>query len=248
MGVSRSELLAIEEAAVRGWPALHAATIDGWVWRHTSGGSVRANSVAALSYIGPDVEAAIDEVARRYRGAGAPPRFTVSEVSMPADLDARLAARGYIRGDDHVTMAKRIEPRPAPADGVEVGAEPTPQWMEVYLSGLSEDRRGVAPRILAGLPARRMYFGCQRAGEILASGLSIADGNLASVQCMATLPEAQRQGCAHSVLAAIECWAARQGCDLLYLQTGADNAPARALYTRCGFFLAGRYHTRVLAR
>lgn len=248
MHVCRAELLAVEEAAVRGWPALQSAVIDGWVWRHTSGGSVRANTVAALAFIGSDVRAAIVEVERRYRAAGAPPRFTISQVSVPADLDARLAARGYLRGDDHVTMAKRVEPCSLPADALEVGAEPTPEWMEVYLAGLSLDRRAVAPSILSGLPAGRMYFAFRRMGKIVASGLSIADGGLASVQCMATLPAYQRQGCAQSVLAAIESWAAAQGCRLLYLQTGADNAPAQALYRRCGFFLAGRYHTRVLAR
>jgi len=248
MRVDRAELLAIEKAAVSGWPALQSAVIDGWVWRHTSGGSVRANTVAALGFTGSDVEAAITGVERRYRAVGAPPRFTVSEVSVPADLDARLVARGYLRGDDHVTMAKRLEPCSMPADAIEVGTAPSPEWMDVYLCGLSLDRRGVAPRILAGLPARRMYFACRRSGKIVSSGLSIADGSLASVQCMATRPEAQRQGCARSVLAAIEYWAARQGCELLYLQTGADNAAAQALYRHCGFFLAGRYHTRVLAR
>jgi GNAT superfamily N-acetyltransferase len=245
MRVDSAELMAIDEAAVRRLPALNSASVDGWVWRQTSGGSVRANTVAALSFTGPDVEAAITEVERRYRAADAPSRFTVSEVSQPPDLDQRLAARGYMRGDDHVTMAKRVAAATEPAGVVDVGAVPDREWMEVYLSGLSLDRRGIAPRILAGLPAPRMYFAGRRMGRTVASGLSIADGRLASVQCMATLPAAQRQGCARDVLAAIERWASAQGCSLLYLQTGADNDAARALYRRCGFFLAGRYHTRV---
>jgi len=124
MSVSRAELLAIEEAAVRGWPALQSSVIDGWIWRHTSGGSVRANTVAALAFTGSDVEAAITEAERCYRAAGAPPRFTVSEVSAPADLDERLAARGYIRGDDHVTMAKRVGGGAMPA-GTQPTSEPS---------------------------------------------------------------------------------------------------------------------------
>jgi len=248
MSISRAELLAIEQAAVRGWPALDSAVIDGWLWRHTSGGSVRANTVAALSFTGADAEAAITQVERRYRAVGAPSRFTVSEVSVPADLDARLAARGYARGDDHVTLAKPISAGTAPADVIEVGTDPDLGWMEVYLSGLTPDRRDVAPRLLAGLPMPRMVFTCRRMGRTVGSGLTIADGSLASVQCMATRPEARRQGCARSMLAAIECWAAAQGCSRLYLQTGADNDAALALYRRYGFCLEGRYHTRVLAR
>lgn len=246
MHVCRAELLAIEEAAMRGWPALRSAVIDGWLWRHASGGSVRANTVAALTFTGADVEAAISEIERRYRAAGAPPRFTVSDVSAPSDLDERLAARGYVRGEDHVTMAKSVGTCAMPGDAAAVGTTPDSAWMEVYLSGLTADRRSVAPRILAGLPERRMYFVCRRLGKIVASGLSIADSGLASVQCMATLAAHQRQRCAQSVLAAIQCWAWEQGCRLLYLQTGDDNKAARALYHRCGFFVAGRYHTRAL--
>jgi GNAT superfamily N-acetyltransferase len=244
--VSRAQLLAIERAAVRGWPALHSAIVDGWVWRSTSGGSVRANTVAALDFAGADVEAAIDRVEALYRETGAPSRFTVSEVSAPADLDACLAKRGYARGDDHVTMAKPVAAAPMPEDAVWLGAEPTPEWLEVYLSGLTPDRRGIAPRILAGLPPQRMYLACCRQDRLLSSGLSIADGEVASVQCMATLALARRQGGARVVLAAIEAWAGAQGCTLLYLQTGADNVGAQALYETCGFSLAGRYHTRVL--
>lgn len=248
MTVRRAQLLAIEEAAVRSWPALQRVPIDGWLWRCTSGGSVRANTVAALSFSGSDVEGAIDEAERLYRAAGAPPRFTISEVSAPSDLDQRLAARGYQRGDDHVTMYKPVSAGVVSADAAALGAEPTPEWMAVYLSGLTDDRRGVAPRILAGLPRHRMYFACVREGHLASSGLSIADRQFASVQCMATIPSAQRQGGARAVLAAIEAWAASQGCAALYLQTGGDNAAAIALYENCGFALAGRYHTRALMR
>src|SRR6185312_10055026 len=143
MGVSRAELLAIEEAAVRGWPALQSAVIDGWIWRHTSGGSVRANTVAALAFTGPDVEAAIAEVERRYRAAGAPPRFTISDVGAPVDLDARLAGRNYARGDEHVTMAKHGAPCPMPAPGVAAGMALSPVWSEVYHAALSPGRRRV---------------------------------------------------------------------------------------------------------
>jgi ribosomal protein S18 acetylase RimI-like enzyme len=237
----------IEAAAVRSWPALETAGIDGWLWRYASGGSQRANSVAALTFYGTNVDAAVREAERRYRAKGAPCRFTVSEASEPADLDARLAAMGYARGHAHVTMAKEIAgPLPVPADVV-LGVDPSSEWLAVYLSGLTPDRREVAPAILAGLPARRAYFSCRRAGTVVGSGLSIADGTLASVQCMATLEAARRQGCARVVLAAIEAWAAAQGATHLYLQAEAANAPAVALYEGFGFRVAGRYRLRTKA-
>jgi len=242
--VSRDILLAIEQAAVRSWPALEMADIDGWRWRYASGGSLRANSVAALAFTGPSVEAAIAEAERRYRARGAPCRFTIAEVSVPDDLDSRLAALGYVRSEDHVTMAKAVPAEARLPDDVELSSEPTGEWLGVYLSGLAEDRKAIAPAILAGLPAPRTFFACRRTGSVVAAGLTFPGGELASVQCMATLPAARRQGCARVVLRAIEAQAAARGCRHLYLQTESANVGAVALYQSFGFHVAGKYHIR----
>ncbi len=244
MQTSRETLIAIEQAAVRSWPALETADIGGWLWRYASGGSQRANSVATLAFAGGDVEAAVGAAEERYRAKGAACRFTITEASQPADLDARLEALGYARGDDHATMTKAVVADGQPAVDVELSAEPTPEWLAVYLAGLGPDRKEIAPAILAGLPPHRAYFACRRGGAVVGSGLSIADGSLASVQCMATLASARRQGCAQAVLGAIEAWAAAQGCTRLYLQAETANRAAIALYEGFGFRLAGRYHLR----
>jgi ribosomal protein S18 acetylase RimI-like enzyme len=237
-------LLAVEQAAVRSWPALETAAIDGWLWRYASGGSQRANSVSALAFTGADVEAAVREAERRYRASGAQAWFTVTEVSAPGDLDTRLAALGYLRSHDHVTMVKEVAVGAAIPEGIELSGEPTPEWMAVYLTGLSDNRRAIAPTILAGLPMPRTFIACRRQGAVVGSGLTVPDGDVASVQCMATLPAARRAGSARRVLAAIETEAARRGCRLLYLQTECANTPAVALYESFGFRVGGRYHLR----
>lgn len=243
MQTSRKTLIEIEQAAVRSWPALETAAIDGWLWRYASGGSQRANSVSTLAFAGADAEAAIRDAEQRYRARGAASRFTITEVSAPTDLDARLAAMGYARGHDHATMAKPVAGGPSPGD-VALSSDPEPEWLAVYLAGLGSDRKEIAPTILAGLPQRRAFFACRRGGAVVGSGLSIADGALASVQCMATLASARRQGCAQAVLGAIEAWAADQGCAHLYLQVEVANVGAIALYEGFGFHVAGRYHLR----
>jgi N-acetylglutamate synthase len=241
---SREILIAIEQAAVRSWPALETAEVDGWLWRYASGGSLRANSVATLDFTGSSLEAAVADIERRYRARSAPCRLTLAEVSQPADLDERLGRLGYARGEDHVTMAKQVVPAAAMPDDVDLSADPTPEWMVVYLAGLGPDRRHIAPAILAGLPRPRAFLACRLEGAVVGSGLTIADGELASVQCMATLPAARRRGCAQSVLRAIEAWAAARGCRRLYLQTECANRAAIALYEGFGFHVAGRYHLR----
>ena len=116
--------------------------------------------------------------------------------------------------------------------------------MAVYASGLSPDRRDIAPRILSALPGERSYVACRRAQTIISSGLSVAEGTLASVQCMATLPAQRRRGGALSVLRAIEACALSQGRAHLYLQAEAANSGAISLYEAFGFSLAGSYHLR----
>jgi N-acetylglutamate synthase len=234
----------IEAAAVRGWPARDVAEVDGWLFRHASGGSVRANSVAALGYRGSDLDTSVNRIEALARAHGVPACFAISDVSAPAGLDDRLAARGYLRGADHVTMAKPVNPAAPLATDVTIAPAPSPGWLDAYLSGLTPDRRPVAPEILQRLPAAASYIGAQSNGRIISSGLTIPDGTLASIQCMATLPEAQRQGGAARVLQAVEHCAARAGQTVLYLQTGADNTGAQALYARAGFAIIGRYHTR----
>lgn len=239
-------LAAIEAAAVRGWPALKTRQIDGWLARCTSGGSVRANSVAALAWTGTDIDAAISAVEQFYGAHGAPSVFTISEASLPEGLDARLAECGYAHRGDHVTMGKTVDRSIAAPAAARIADMFDEGWLAVYLSGLSADRREAAPGILRRLPPAS-YVSVRRDGRVIASGLSIIDGDLASVQCMATLPEARRIGAASAVLAAIEHYAAAAGTRHLYLQTDSGNIAAQELYRRAGYDIVGRYHTRVRA-
>src|SRR5262249_44551745 len=166
----RERLRALERAAVRAWPAPASADIDGWLWRYASGGSLRANSVATLIFTGADVERAIHTAEARYRMNGVPSRFTITAVSAPADLDRRLAARGYDRGDEHATMLKVLSPgaRPSAEESDEgkasLSAEADRAWLAVYLAGLMPDRVAAAPQMLARLPRKHVFVACQRAG------------------------------------------------------------------------------------
>ena len=84
-----------------------------------------------------------------------------------ADL---LRGRGYRQSDPTTTMFKRIEPSPAPAE-VEVRDAVSPEWLQVYLGEITENRRAVNTRILEQIPAPRAFFGYRREGEIIATAL-----------------------------------------------------------------------------
>jgi GNAT superfamily N-acetyltransferase len=245
MSGNRRLLARIEAAAVRAWPALETADIGGWLWRCSSGGFQRANSVSALAFRGDDVEAAIEEAERRYRGRHAPTQFQVSDISAPHCLDARLAARGYREHDPCITLAKPVVPNAVKPACVALEADPTDEWFALYASVITVDRRSTAPRILERVPHPRAFALTHRAERPVSTSLGVADGDVCALECVATADEARRQGGAADALAAIESWAGRNGCRWLYLQTGVTNKAARTLYERHGFIEIGRYHYRV---
>jgi N-acetylglutamate synthase len=234
MQIAADDLRRIERLHVRAWPAFETAAIHGWLWRYSGGGSQRANSVSTVDFSGGDPAAALDEVEARYRARNAIVRVHTYDLSAPAGIVDLLQGRGYGAGETTLTMAKVVGACDPRAD-VDVAALPNAQWQEVYLGAISESRRSVNARILGAVPQPCGFFSCRRAGQVISTGLCVADGDFAVVECMATRAEARRQGGAEAVLRSLEAWAAEQGVKTLALQAVAVNAAAIALYTRFGF-------------
>jgi GNAT superfamily N-acetyltransferase len=231
---SADDLRAIEHVHVRAWPALETADVQGWLWRYSGGGSQRANSVSTVSFDGDDPGAAIDDIEARYRASGAIPRFHTYDLTAPSGLTDLLRGRGYAEGESTTTMAMPVTSRQLPADVV-IAERADPEWHEVYLGAITESRRIINAKILAAVPPPFAWFSCRRGGRTISTGLCVADGAFAVIECMATRAEARRQGGADAVLAGIEAWAAARGVRTLALQVVATNPPALALYRGFGF-------------
>ncbi|HLH91035.1 MAG TPA: GNAT family N-acetyltransferase [Xanthobacteraceae bacterium] len=231
---SAEDLRAIELVHVRAWPALETADVQGWLWRYSGGGSQRANSVSTVSFRGDDAAVALDEVEARYRARGVLPRFHTYDLTEPAGLTDLLQARGYVEGESTITMAMPVASCEVPAD-VTVADRPDAEWREVYLGAITESRRAINAKILPAVPSPCAWLSCRRGGQTISSGLCVAGGALAVIECMATRAQARRQGGADAVLAGIEAWAAARGVRTLALQVVAANPPALALYRRRGF-------------
>lgn len=258
------ERRALEEAAARAWPPRETIQRDGWTLRFSGGGSQRANSVQCLGWTGRDVEAAIDAAEADYRSRDLPPIFQVVDVSQPADLDARLDARGYTSHDTTLLMTKVItQPVSSPVLTGEVRREAggrgkapslqisvtrhaaaTPDWLAIYLSVVTPDRRATAPGIIAALPEPKTFFTAHLDGAPAAVGLGVAEAPWCGIECMATLEAARGKGGARAVMDDLESWAAEQGATTLWLQVMEANAPARRLYDGLGFATVGRYWYR----
>lgn len=234
MKITADDLRRIERLHVRAWPAFETAGVQGWLWRYSGGASQRANSVSTVDFAGGDPVAALDEVEARYRARNATVRLHTYDLSAPAGIVDLLQRRGYRTGETTLTMAKPVGASDPPAD-VEVASTANTPWQEVYLGAISESRRSVNARILGTVPQPCGYFSCRRGEQVISTGLCVADGDFAVIECMATRAEARRQGGADAVLRSLEAWAAERGVKTLALQAVAVNTAAIALYTRCGF-------------
>ncbi len=240
----------LEQLHVRAWPALESARVEGWLWRWSGGASQRANSVSTVDFAGQDLDAAIDRVEARYRAKSAPSRFHTFDLSRPDGLAARLFARGYQPRETTVTMLTTAETpmlataespmlataastRP-PAD-VEIAAEPSAEWLDIYMRTITESRRLTNREILRNIPDPRAFFTVRRDERAISSALCVAHRGHAVAECVATPASARGQRGAESAMRAVLAWAASLGAQTVGLQVVADNAPALALYRRLGF-------------
>jgi GNAT superfamily N-acetyltransferase len=233
------DLRRMERAHVKAWPALETARVDGWLWRLSGGGSQRANSVSTVEHEGADPMRSLEKVETLYRARSMPARLQSFSASLPGDLAKILAARGYAEGETTLTMVKPLQAsasNPQP----EISDKATPEWLEVYLGAITENRRAVNAEIIENIPGPRAFFAHRAEGRVISTALCVVHEDCAVIECVATRADARGQGGAMSVLGALESWAHRQGARLLGLQVSEGNSPALALYGRLGFTAVDR--------
>jgi GNAT superfamily N-acetyltransferase len=163
-----------------------------------------------------------------------PIRIQTYDLTAPQGLTDLLQGRGYGEGETTTTLMKPVTSRELPP-GIEIADQGDAAWREIYLRAITESRRATNAKILDTIPQPCAWFSCRRGGRVISTGLCVADGDFAVVECMATCADARRQGGAQAVLSGIEVWAAARGVRALALQVVAANPPAVALYRAFGF-------------
>jgi N-acetylglutamate synthase len=180
--------------------------------------------------------------------------FQVSPASMPAGLDETLAERGYRRTAETVlalaTPEQVVESMPHKHDfEVSIASTVSPAWLEL---GHQVGRLGAHPADFQGV-LRRLGTRCRYVLARDAKGIPVASCMIVNsedrlcVNSMLTLPAARRRGAARAVLQTLARAAHGEAMRELYLLVETDNAPARALYQKCGFRELYTYHYRVQA-
>jgi ribosomal protein S18 acetylase RimI-like enzyme len=231
------------------WPAPHVERLAGWRLRYAAGVTKRANSVLPLGRPrGRALRAAVDGAERFYAARELPTVFSIGDGACPG-LDEALAARGYAVTDPTLVMSADLPSpeRDAATNGnttSTISDTPSRDWLDLWWSVNSQygdrlDRLAAARQILTGVPASYVHV------ADAAVGRGVAQGEWYGIYCMAVAPHARRRGLGRVVLRALLEQARRQGARRAYLIVVERNDPARALYERAGFRVAGRYHYRV---
>lgn len=238
----------IEEAAADAVPAAVVEHLGGWRLRFNHGVKRRPNSVLANVDDGTlDIETKLAQVETFYAERGLRGRFQLSPASVPDDLDARLAERGYVRAAESVCV--RVAPLKnvaLPAPELTLLEKPTEAWLALYceVEGLTGVKALVFRDMLAKLGEATFALAVGHAGRPAAVGVGVAHGGLLGLFNIATHPAARRQGLGSAVVTGLRSWGRERGLGYGYLQVAEGNAGAQRVYERLGFRTLYRYHYR----
>ncbi|OYV02093.1 MAG: GNAT family N-acetyltransferase [Burkholderiales bacterium PBB5] len=227
--------------------------IDGWLVRYSPGKAQRARCIQPVA----DGRLPLDErlalCAAVYAEAGLGMLARLTPFSRPDGLDAALAARGWRAYDDTRVMVLDTLPDAAQAQpaGVQLVPVSTADYAQIVgaLRGSAPaecaahaERMAVSPVPYQGWVLRRPDD-----GQALACAQAVPEAGLVGLYDVHTHPQARGQGLAGWLCRQLLVQARAAGVGAAYLQVGADNDAARAVYRRLGFVDAYAYHYRTPA-
>ena len=239
-----TDLRRIEELGLNSSAPPGQLLYDGWLLRLLPGQAKRARSVNAVY---PSMRPLAEKVAyceALYASHRLPAIFRVTPFSEPSDLDARLAGLGYPIFDTTSVEAARIDPTRLQSTRTEV--LPLPEWVHavgVLRGSPALHRTSHLERLQSVLlPLRALVV--REHGIVVATGLTVVEDGWAGLFDIVTADTMRRQGLGHHIVQGLLKAAWHSGARNAYLQVGADNVPARALYAQYGFSEQYRYWYR----
>lgn len=222
------------------------ANLDGWLLRLSPGKAKRSRCVNALAAGTLPLDDLLARCQRSFTAAGLPLIVRLTPFSQPADLDERLAAKGWFSFDAADVMVLEQLPEVGP-EGATLQALDAPAYAHLVggLRGSSAvEIAAHAERMLAAPVAYQGFVLRDAQGRLQACGQIAREGAIVGLYDIFTPPAQRGQGHATRLCQALLRQARADGADEAYLQVGSDNAVAQRVYARLGFRFAYRYHYR----
>ena len=239
----------IEDAGLNASAPPQQRWLDGWLLRFSAGKAKRARCINAVAAgrLALDTKLALSE--RVFNDAGLPLIVRITPMTVPAELDTELEARGLRRFDDTRVMvladtAQVAAPRlPANVSLHAIGLEPFAQRVGA-LRGSPLSQRQAHSQRLANAPVPFFAFELLVHGQLASCGQFAIEADLVGLYDIYTAEAARRRGHGRLLCAHLLSMARERGARHAYLQVEGDNAPARAVYHALGFEDAYAYHYR----
>ena len=240
----------LEGAAYRAWVAKETAHLNGWVLRFNDGVTRRANSVFPL---GPPpigrLEDVVETITVVYRKRGITPRFQMTRIAEPENLDSVLELKGYSVELSVSIQTHSLEKLTEHEKTFEIIQDPVPtdDWLKAYAEGSGHGDTLEARRSLMTRTKNPSSFAAALIDDkIVSVSQGVVDGDWLGFFNVVTIEEYRRQGAAFATTVALAEWAQKLGSTKAYLQVMTSNEPAMALYRNLGFQERYQYWYRQL--
>ena len=241
----------IEDAGINASAPPQQRWLDGWIVRTSPGKARRARCVNAVALGRLPLEEKLALAEAVFRDAGLPMVMRITRFTLPEDLDSRLAALGWEKLDDTRVMVcprlvSALPPAlPAGMRWERLGPADFADTVGTLRGSPQSQRVAHAERLLAS-PVPYQGFAIRREadGEVLACGQFAREAELVGLYDVFTRESERGQGLARLLCECLLSLAVNEGAQVAYLQTEADNHPARAIYHRLGFSDQYGYHYR----
>ena len=221
------------------WPAAARRDVGSFRIRQGGEGGSRVTAATAIGVVTPDE---IDRAEAAMQAIGQDPLFMIRQGD--AELDARLASRGYRLADPVIGYCAAVDALtrilPPPETTFEVWPSLAIQREIWAAAGIGPSRTAIMDR--AAGPKTTLLGRC---GDAPAATAFVAvRGDAAMIHAIEVRPEFRRRGMGANLVRAAARWAHRAGASYLSLLVTRDNAPANALYAFLGMTPVGHYHYR----
>lgn len=248
-GVASPDARRIEEAGLNALQTQRQLFYDGWLLRVSAGKAKRARSVNPHFGSTLPLQQKILHCESVFAQHGLPILFRITPFVQPADLEAALAARGYVAFEETLVQARSLDGAPEVpecASGVSLAAPDA----RAFVDAVAELRRSAPAQReahferLAQSPLGKRFVVVREGPRVVCTAQVAVEGELAGIYDVVTAEDARGRGHATLACAWLLSWAWQHGAHAAYLQVSADNAPALSIYRRLGFTTLYTYHYR----
>jgi N-acetylglutamate synthase len=188
---------------------------------------------------------AVTVVEEWYRRRGLSPMIVLAQVldtgAGPDRLEDHLTERAWLpRPGPAFVMTADVADIPASDQNVDLAPEPDAAFLGLYRYR-GQDLPPIARTLMMSAPWQA-FGSIRRDGRAVAVGRVSVAGEWGALTAVEVDAACRRQGLGTAITSGL---AAGRGARRILLQTETGNAPARALYIRCGFRDSHRYYYRI---